>query len=132
MMQNLEILVEKAKKVRENAYAPYSKFKVGAAVLADDGKVYTGANVENVSYGLTVCAERVAVFKAVSEGARQIRAVAIVADTDKPISPCGACRQVLLEFAAKECKVIMANLKGEQVTKSIDELIPYSFTKEDL
>lgn len=128
MEEVLETLVDKAKAVRKNAYAPYSKFKVGAAVLADNGEIYTGVNVENASYGLTICAERVAVFKAVSEGAKQIKAVAIVADTDAPVPPCGACRQVLLEFAAKECKIVMTNLQGKKMIKTIDELLPYSFT----
>ncbi len=132
MKRILEILVDKAKEARKNAYAPYSKFKVGAAVLADNNEIYTGVNVENASYGLTICAERVAVFKAVSEGAKQIKAVAIVADTDAPVPPCGACRQVILEFATKECKIVMANLQGKKMIKTIDELLPYSFTSEVL
>ncbi len=123
-------LLEMAKKARENAYAPYSNFKVGAAIITEDGKVFTGANVENASYGLSICAERVALFKAVSEGYRKFKAIAIVADTDGPVSPCGACRQVLSEFG--DMDVIMANVKGDMKVMKLSELLPESFTSEDL
>lgn len=123
-------LLEMAKKARENAYAPYSNFKVGAAIITEDGKVFTGANVENASYGLSICAERVALFKAVSEGYRKFKAIAIVADTDGPVSPCGACRQVLSEFG--DMDVIMANVKGDMKVMKLSELLPESFTPEDL
>ena len=118
-------LIEKAKRVRENAYAPYSNFKVGAAILTEDGEVYTGVNVENASFGLTVCAERVAVFKAISEGKRSFKAIAIVADTEDPVPPCGACRQVLAEFG--DMDVIMANLKGDVKIARLKDLLPHSF-----
>jgi len=122
-------LIEKAKKARENAYAPYSNFKVGAAILTEDGDVYTGVNVENASFGLTICAERVALFKAVSDGKRSFKAVAVVADTEEPIPPCGACRQVLSEFGDME--VIMANLKGSVKITRLKDLLPDSFKFEE-
>ncbi len=125
-----EELLEMAKKARENAYAPYSNFKVGAALMTKDGRVFTGANVENASYGLSMCAERVALFKAVSEGYRDFEAIAVVADTDGPVSPCGACRQVLSEFG--DMDVIMANMKGDVKVMKLSELLPESFTPEDL
>ncbi len=120
-------LVKKALEAREKAYCPYSKFKVGAALITDTNKIYTGANVENASYGLTVCAERNAVFKAVNDGERKIKAIAIVADTPDVCSPCGACRQVIYEFSDEDTIVIMTNLKGDVVVKKIDELLPYGF-----
>ena len=125
-----EKLIEMAKKARDNAYAPYSNFKVGAALLTEDGEIFTGANVENASYGLSICAERVAVFKAVSEGKRKLKAIAVVADTEKPTPPCGACRQVLAEFG--DIEVIMANLKGDVKVMKLSELLPEAFTPEDL
>lgn len=106
-----EELIEKAKAYRAHSYSPYSHFPVGAAVLAASGKVYGGCNIENSSYPLGNCAERTAIFKAVSEGERDFTAIAIVADTPGPCSPCGACRQVMAEFHIP--KVIMANLKGD-------------------
>ena len=125
-----EKLIEMAKKARDNAYAPYSNFKVGAALLTEDGEIFTGANVENASYGLSICAERVAVFKAVSEGKRKFKAIAVVADTEKPTPPCGACRQVLAEFG--DLEVIMANLKGDVKVMKLSELLPEAFMPEDL
>ena len=125
-----EKLIEMAKRARENAYAPYSNFKVGAALLTEDGEIFTGANVENASYGLSICAERVAVFKAVSEGKRKFKAIAVVTDTEKPTPPCGACRQVLAEFG--DIEVIMANLKGDVKVMKLSELLPEAFTPEDL
>ena len=107
--------------VRERAYAPYSKFPVGAAVLAADGRIFAGCNVENLSYGLTQCAERVAVGMAVAAGARDLVAVAVVADTRVAISPCGACRQVLAEFGVK--RVLLAN-RAERLEFALDELLP--------
>lgn len=124
-------LIELARRVRERAYAPYSKFKVGAALLADDGRIFTGCNVENASYGLTICAERAAIFKAVSEGARRFVSIAVVADTDDPVSPCGACRQVLWEFAG-DLRVVKANLKGKKDTHLMSELLPHAFDKKVL
>ena len=107
-------LVRKAVEARDSAYAPYSRFRVGAAVLGEDGRIFTGGNVENASYGLTVCAERVAVFKAVSEGTRNFTAIAVAAEGEGPVSPCGACRQVLAEFSPF-ARVIMVGLLSEGV-----------------
>lgn len=123
-------LIELAKRARENAYAPYSKFKVGAVLVTKSGKIFTGVNVENASYGLTNCAERTAIFKAVSEGEKEFDTIVIIADTDKPVSPCGACRQVMAEFG--NFKVILANTKGEWLETNVEELLPYSFDKKDL
>src|SRR5215213_5835642 len=109
-----DALIAAATAAREKAFAPYSNFKVGAALLAEDGTVVTGCNVESASYGLTICAERVAVFKGVSEGRRRFRRVAVVADTDTPTPPCGACRQILWEFAP-DAEVLLANLSGTVV-----------------
>jgi cytidine deaminase len=123
-------LVEAAQAAREHAYAPYSNFRVGAAVLAGD-RIYTGANVENASYGLTICAERAAVFAAISAGERKLEAVAIVTDTEAPTPPCGACRQVLREFGA-DLPVVSATTQGWQVTHPLSELLPFSFGPEHL
>ena len=116
-----DALVDAAWKVRELAYAPYSNFAVGAALLAADGRVFTGCNVENISYGLTNCAERVAIGAAVAAGVREFLAVAVVADTGVPISPCGACRQVLAEFSVP--RVILAN-RTQRLEFSLEELLP--------
>lgn len=120
-----ENLIEVAKKYRENAYAPYSKFKVGAAVLTSSGKVFGGCNIENSSYPVTNCAERTAIFKAVSEGEKIFESIAVIADTEKPCSPCGACRQVMAEF--KIPKIIMANLKGDKKIVTLEEVLPFAF-----
>jgi cytidine deaminase len=114
-------LVELAWETRLRAHAPYSQFQVGAALLASDGRVFTGCNVENLSYGLTMCAERVAIGAAIAAGANQFEAVAVVADTGVPISPCGACRQVLAEFGVP--KVLLAN-RTERLEFTLDELLP--------
>ncbi len=121
-----EALVELAKKARAHAYAPYSGFAVGAAVLAADGRVFVGCNIENASYGLTNCAERTAIFSAVAAGAREIRALAVVADGALPCSPCGACRQVIAEFAVE--RIILANLKGRRRVVTKEELLPFAFS----
>ena len=121
-------LIEKAKNAREHAYAPYSKFKVGAALLTKGGKVYTGANVENATFGLTVCAERVALFKAITDGEKKFVKIAVVADKDEPITPCGACRQVLSEFAS-DLKIVCANLEGKTKRYSLRKLLPEAFEK---
>ena len=123
-------LVEAAKKAREFSYSPYSKFAVGAAVLTRSGKVYGGCNIENASYGITNCAERTAIFHAVSEGEREIAALAIVADSKRPVPPCGACRQVIAEF--KIPHIIMANLEGKIQTATCEELLPGAFSDEDM
>ncbi|MBQ7882927.1 MAG: cytidine deaminase [Phascolarctobacterium sp.] len=118
-------LLEAALAARERAYAPYSKFLVGAAVRAISGKIYTGCNIENASYGLTICAERSALFNAVGAGERKFTALCVVGDTEAPVSPCGACRQVMAEF--KVPKIILANLKGDVKEYTLDELLPLSF-----
>lgn len=119
-------LIRAAVEARGRAYAPYSGFAVGAALLAEDGRVFTGCNVENASYGLTVCAERVALFKAVSEGARGFAAIAVACGAG-PCAPCGACRQVLYEFAP-DLLVIMADAGGGKVRKArLSELLPRGF-----
>ncbi len=123
-------LIEVAKKYRERAYAPYSKFQVGAAVLTKSGHVYGGCNIENASYPVTNCAERTAIFKAVSEGEREFEAIAIVADTSGPCAPCGMCRQAICEFRIG--RVIMANLKGDSKAVSLEEILPFAFTENDL
>lgn len=115
---------------RSKAYAPYSGFCVGAAVQGSSGTIYTGCNIENASYGLTNCAERTAIFKAISEGETGLTALAVVADTPGPASPCGACRQVMAEFNID--KVILSNLQGEQWITSSQELLPCAFNKTDL
>lgn len=128
--QELQKLIQAAIEMRKQSYSPYSNFAVGAAVLSDDGYVYGGCNIENASYGLTNCAERTAIFNAVSDGKRNISAIAVVADTDRPCSPCGACRQVIGEF--KIPCIIMANLKGEYKKVTLEELLPFSFSNTDL
>ena len=128
--QELQKLIQAATEMRKQSYSPYSNFAVGAAVLSNDGYIYGGCNIENASYGLTNCAERTAIFNAVSDGKRNISAIAIVADTDRPCSPCGACRQVIGEF--KIPCIIMANLKGEYKMVTLEELLPFSFSNTDL
>lgn len=120
-------LIAAAKKYREFSYSPYSQFKVGAAVLTKKGNVYGGCNVENSSFPVTNCAERTAIFKAVSEGEQEFEAIALIADTPGPCSPCGACRQVMVEFRIP--KIIMANLKGDVKVVTLEELMPYAFTE---
>jgi cytidine deaminase len=119
-------LIDAALRAREHAHAPFSKFKVGAALLDDGGKIYTGCNVENATYGLTVCAERVAVFKAISEGARKFRRIAVAADTAILTPPCGACRQILWEFCG-DIEVILTNLQGKTETLRLKDLFPRPF-----
>jgi cytidine deaminase len=127
-----EQLIEEAKKAMEFAYVPYSKFAVGAALLTTDGKVYRGCNIENAAYSMCNCAERTAFFKALSEGDRQFKKLVVIADTDRPCSPCGACRQVMAEFCSKEMKVILTNLKGDRTDLTVEQLLPGAFTAEDL
>lgn len=127
-------LVEQAIKARDNAYSIYSKFAVGAAILLKDGKVIYGANVENVSYGLSNCAERSALFSAYSQGYKKedIKALAIVADTKDVISPCGACRQVMKELLNSDTPIFLANLSGKIKEFRINELLPYSFDEIEI
>lgn len=132
MVIDMNALLEESKIAREKAYVPYSKFKVGAALLTADGSVYRGCNIENASYGMTNCAERTAFFKAVSEGVKDFAALAIVADTDHPCPPCGACRQVMVEFCKPEMPVYLTNLKGDVEITTVGDLLPGAFTPEDL
>jgi cytidine deaminase len=119
-------LVEAALAARNNAHAPFSHFKVGAALEDVEGRIFTGCNVENATYGLTVCAERVAVFKAISEGARKFTRVAVAAATDAPTPPCGACRQILWEFCG-DVDLVLANLHGKTETVRLRDLFPRPF-----
>lgn len=129
-----EELIKEAIEGRKNSYSPYSHFAVGAAVLCKDGKVYHGANVENSAYGLCMCGERNALFNAYMHGEKKedIVALAVVADTDGPCSPCGQCRQVMEELMPHDAPVIMANLKGDVKVTNVDELLPFSFSGDDL
>ena len=121
-----DALIAAALAARENAFAPYSKFRVGAAIEDTDGRIHTGCNVENATYGLTVCAERVAVFKAISEGVRKFRRVVIAADTDRLTPPCGACRQILWEFCG-DVEIVLVNLRGKTETYRLKDLFPKPF-----
>jgi len=123
-----EALVAAARAAREFAVADFSHFKVGAALETEDGQVITGCNVENATYGLTVCAERVAMFKALSEGHRKFRRVAVVADTESPTPPCGACRQILWEFGG-DLEVVLGNLKETKATLRMKDLFPLPFDR---
>lgn len=122
-MTSLTTLEKRARRVRDTAYAPYSGFQVGAALEATTGKIYTGCNVENISYGLTICAERAAVLAAVSSGVRTFRRIVIVADSDEPVTPCGACRQVLAEFA-ENLEIVSVNLSGRRFHAKLSTLLP--------
>ncbi|MEO7659136.1 MAG: cytidine deaminase [Pyrinomonadaceae bacterium] len=119
-------LIEAATAVRKHAYAPFSQFEVGAALETDDGEIIDGCNVESASYGLTVCAERVAIWKAISQGKRKIKCIAVVADTEDLTPPCGVCRQIIWEFGG-DIPVVMANLKGKTETVQMKELLPRAF-----
>ncbi len=123
-----EALVAAARAVRQSAHAPYSKFRVGAAVADEAGRIHVGCNVENASYGLTVCAERNAVAAAVAAGARRIVAVAVASGSRPPASPCGACRQVLAEFASPDAPVFIAGAAGDPVETTVGGLLPLTFT----
>ncbi len=124
--QTLQSLVEDATRARLQSVAPFSRFLVGAAVRTENGKVYIGCNVESASYGLTVCAERVAIWKALSEGERQFTELAVVADTESLTTPCGTCRQIIWEFC-KHATIVLANLRGETEIVSIKDLLPRAF-----
>lgn len=123
---NYKELLDKALKARINAYAPYSKFRVGAAVVTENGKVYTGCNVENASYGASCCAERTAVFKAISEGERSFAAIAVGSDSENGVFPCGICRQVIVEFNIP--KVIVGDCTGSYKEYNTQELLPNAFS----
>lgn len=124
--------IEEANKMLSKAYIPYSKFPVGAALVTKEGKIYTGCNIENASYGLCNCAERTAIFKAVSEGERDFSYLVITGETDGPISPCGACRQVIAEFCGPKMPVLLTNVKGDEKEVTVEQLLPGAFSIEDL
>ncbi len=128
---NEKELVISAIEAQKNSYSPYSKFSVGAALLCDDGEIVTGTNIENVSFGLTNCAERTAFFKAVSEGKRKFKAIAVVGG-DTYLPPCGACRQVMAEFCDRDFKVIFAKNENDYIVKTLEEILPFSFSEEDM
>ena len=127
-------LVLKAIEARKLSYSPYSHFKVGAAVLAKDGSVFVGANIENSSYGLCMCAERNALYSAMMNGYKKddFVALALCADTDEPCSPCGACRQVISELFPKDAPIYMTNVEGKEKEATIEELLPFAFSADDL
>ena len=126
MEKEIQELIQQARLAGEKAYAPYSKFKVGAALLTGSGKIFSGGNIENASYGLSICAERVAVFKAVSGGEVKLKLMVIYADTEELTAPCGACRQVLAEFNPK-LEIILVNKKGEMKAFNLEKLLPEPF-----
>lgn len=131
MMEKKDLIAE-ANKAREHAYVPYSNFKVGAALLSKDGQVFHGCNIENAAYSMTNCAERTALFKAYSEGITQFASLVVVADTEGPVSPCGACRQVISELCDAEMEVVLTNLKGEVQKILVKDLLPGAFSPKDL
>ena len=126
---NYSELLQIANKVKLNSYSPYSKFRVGAVVVTDEGTLYSGVNVENASYGLTNCAERTAIFNAVSSGERKFKTIVLVSDSEDFITPCGACRQVLMEICGKDLEVVMSNIDNEIRILKLEELLPLSFNK---
>ena len=127
-------LISRAKEARKLSYSPYSNFAVGAAVLTKDGQVFLGANIENSSYPLCMCAERNALYNAMMNGYQKqdLVALALIADTDEPCSPCGACRQVISELLPEEAPIYMASLNGKERQTTVKELLPYAFSKKDL
>jgi len=129
LSQEWKDLLDAARQARENSYSPYSKFSVGAAVRASSGRIYTGCNIENAAYGLTVCAERVAIWKAVSEGEREFTGLAVV--TDSRSTPCGSCRQVMREFV-DDLPVLIGDLSDEAFLTRLGELLPHAFSMGDL
>jgi cytidine deaminase len=128
---NYKNLAESAIKAKQNALPRYSNFYVGAALLTNENKIYTGCNVESSSYSLTICAERNAIFKAISEGEREFKAIAIAGDTEDFISPCGACRQVINDLCG-EIDIVLVNSNGDYIVKKTSELLPFAFGDKDL
>lgn len=126
MSDILQKLINKAKEARLKAYVPYSQFKVGSAILTENGSIFTGCNIENASFGLSICAERVTIFKAVSSGYKDFKAIVIICDMEEPCSPCGACRQVMVEFSP-DMEVIMINLENKSKIVKAKELLPDFF-----
>lgn len=133
MNWSMEQIMQAAKEVREKAYTPYSEFKVGAALVDDDGQIHQGCNVENAAYGPTNCAERTALFRAVADGKRPrtFQAIAVIGDTSQPITPCGTCRQVLAELCAPDMPVYLGNLRGDVVKTTVADLLPGAFSLLD-
>jgi cytidine deaminase len=129
---DLKHLMEEAKLARTKAYTPYSKFPVGAALLTKDGKIYRGCNIENAAYTVGNCAERTALYKAISEGDTEFAALVVTADTERPVPPCGACRQVISELCPKGMPIVLTNLKGDIKKVTVEELLPGAFSPEDL
>lgn len=125
-------LIEKAKEIREKSYSPYSKFPVGAALLTVSGKVFTGCNIENAAYPVSCCAERVAIFSAIASGEKRFAEMAVVADTNRPVPPCGSCRQVMSEFFEPTMEIHLANLQNDIKTITMENLLPFSFQPNDL
>jgi cytidine deaminase len=128
----MDDLIQAATKAREKSYSPYSKFAVGAAVQTSTGEIFGGCNIENASYGLSMCAERNAIFNAVSAGHQDLVAIAVIGQTDGPISPCGACRQVISEFLPQQAPVYLTNLVGNTVTTTVADILPGAFLKGEL
>ncbi|GKV64643.1 MULTISPECIES: cytidine deaminase [Sporosarcina] len=128
----IEQLRNEAEIAMKTAYVPYSKFPVGAALETADGKIYHGCNIENSAYGLTNCAERTAIFKAISEGEKAFKTLTVIGDTEGPVSPCGSCRQVIAEFCAPDMPVYLTNLKGNVQETTVEQLLPGAFSKGDL
>ncbi len=131
MTEDLRKLIDEAQAARVKAFAPFSNFKVGAALLSKDNTIFTGCNIENASYGLTMCAERVAIFKAISEGERKFQTIVVVADTDDLTPPCGACRQIIWEFCG-DVEIVLTNLNGKIETMRMSELFPKAFDSKFL
>lgn len=125
-------LIDHASDMLDKAYVPYSKFPVGASLLTEDGKIFSGCNIENASLGLSNCAERTAIFKAVSEGCQKFSRLTVVGDTKEPISPCGACRQVMAEFFEPAMPILLVNTNGDRFETTINELLPGAFRSEDM
>lgn len=132
--EQIQKLYNEAITVRRRSYSPYSKFKVGASVLLSNGEIISGTNVENASYGLACCAERNALFATIAQGYKKedIQGMLVLADTDGPCSPCGACRQVISELVDKDCPIILTNLKNDMLEIKVKDLLPFSFSKDDL
>ncbi|SES79805.1 cytidine deaminase [Oceanobacillus limi] len=132
MGMSTNTLIDEAKKIRDKAYVPYSKFPVGAALLTKSGKVYTGCNIENAAYPVTCCAERVAIFKAIADGEKEFVEMAVIADTERPVPPCGSCRQVMSEFFRSDMIIHLTNLTKDVKSIKMEELLPFSFQPTDL
>ena len=128
----IDNLIEEAIKIRDRAYVPYSEFPVGAALLTRSGKLYTGCNIENAAFPVTCCAERVAIFKAIADGEKDFKELAVAADTKRPVPPCGSCRQVMSEFFPSGMKIHLTNLKKNVKTITMEDLLPFSFQQEDM